>query len=47
MAALARDYGTAYVSGWGDFTTENVEKITGIRPRSFKTFAEEKLLTIL
>lgn len=39
MAALARDYGQAYASGWGDFTTDNVEKITRTPPRSFRAFA--------
>jgi|ASRQ01.1.fsa_nt_gi uncharacterized protein YbjT (DUF2867 family) len=44
MAALARDYGKAYASGWGDFTTKNVEKITGKPPRDFHDFANEILL---
>lgn len=47
MAALARDYGQAYASGWGDFTTTNVEKITGKPPRSFREFATEVFLTAL
>jgi uncharacterized protein YbjT (DUF2867 family) len=47
MAALARDYGRAYASGWGDFTTDNVEKITGTPPRSFRTFATEVFLPAL
>lgn len=41
MAALARDYGQAYASGWGDFTTKNVEQITGTQPRTFQVFAKE------
>lgn len=44
MAALARDYGRAYASGWGDFTTDAVEQITGRAPTSFDTFAREVLL---
>ncbi len=44
MAALARDYGQAYASGWGDFTTNNVEKITGSPPRSIRAFATEVFL---
>jgi uncharacterized protein YbjT (DUF2867 family) len=47
MAALARDYGQAYASGWGDFTTVNVEKITGTPPRSFRAFATEVFLPAL
>lgn len=44
MASLTRDYGQAYASNWGDFTTDNVQKITGIPPRSFATFVEEVFL---
>ncbi|MES0879818.1 SDR family oxidoreductase [Roseibium sp. SCP14] len=44
MASLTRDYGAAYASGWGDFTTEYVSEITGQEPRDFGTFAEEVLL---
>lgn len=47
MAALARDYGNAYASGWGEFTTTNVEKITDRPPRPFETFAKEVFLSIL
>ncbi len=44
MAALTRDYGRAYASGWGDFTTDAVEQITGRAPTGFRTFAREVLL---
>ncbi|MFS4580079.1 SDR family oxidoreductase [Phaeobacter sp. C3_T13_0] len=47
MAALARDYGQAYASGWGDFTTDNVKKITGTSPRSIRAFASEVFLPAL
>lgn len=44
MAALARDYGQAYASHWGNFTTENIMKITGIPPRSIQAFTKEVFL---
>jgi uncharacterized protein YbjT (DUF2867 family) len=44
MAALARDYGRAYAAGWADFTTGNVQEITGSAPRSFRAFASDVLL---
>ncbi len=47
MAALARDYGLAYASGWGEFTTGNVEKITGKPPKAFRDFVEEVFLPTL
>jgi uncharacterized protein YbjT (DUF2867 family) len=47
MAALSRDYGQAYASNWGNFTTENVEQITGRPPRTFIDFAREVLLPAL
>ncbi len=47
MAALARDYGQAYASGWGGFTTDNVEKIAGTPPRSLRAFATEVFLPTL
>ncbi|WP_377192970.1 NAD(P)H-binding protein [Ruegeria meonggei] len=46
-AALARDYGQAYASDWGNFTTGNVEKTTGTSPRSFNAFAAEVFLPAL
>ncbi|MES0807839.1 SDR family oxidoreductase [Roseibium sp. SCPC15] len=47
MAALTRDYGAAYASGWGDFTTDNVSSVTGQTPRSFDAFAQEVFLPAL
>ncbi len=44
MAALTRDYGKAYASGWGDFTTDHVARITGSPPRSFREFATDVLM---
>lgn len=47
MAALARDYGQAYKSNWGNFTTGHVRQITGTSPRSFRTFARDVFLPLL
>ncbi|NVO56953.1 SDR family oxidoreductase [Rhodobacteraceae bacterium B1Z28] len=44
MAALTRDYGRAYARGWGEFTTDAVQQITGTPPRSIGAFAEEVFL---
>jgi uncharacterized protein YbjT (DUF2867 family) len=35
---IIRDYCTAYSNGWGDFTTDHVERITGHAPRSVDDF---------
>ncbi|MBX3191830.1 MAG: NAD(P)H-binding protein [Labilithrix sp.] len=40
---VVRDYCTAYARGWGDFTTEDVARITGHAPRSADDFAREVL----
>ncbi len=40
-ARLMRDYSAAYASGWGDFTTDAVERLTGHRPRGLDTFVRE------
>lgn len=42
-AQVMMDYSKAYASGWGDFTTDQVEIITGNKPRSFKQFFDEVL----
>ena len=47
MAALAQGYGRAYASGWGNFTTGNVQKITGKPPRSIQNFVSEVFLPAL
>jgi uncharacterized protein YbjT (DUF2867 family) len=41
---LIRDYCTAYSKGWGDFTTDHVERITGHAPRSVDDFVREVLV---
>ena len=35
------EYGQAYGSGWGDFTTTHVFDVLGREPRSFATFAQD------
>lgn len=41
MAGVLRDYSQAYSDGWGDFTTDSVERLTGRSARSFDVFARE------
>lgn len=43
FAGLMRDYNQAYSEGWGDFTTEEVHKLTGHPARSIDDFAREVL----
>jgi uncharacterized protein YbjT (DUF2867 family) len=43
MSALMRDYALAYSEGWGDFVTDNVERLTGHAPRSIDQFVREVL----
>lgn len=38
---LTIEYGAAYSTGWGDFTTSHFEEVTGKRARNFATFARE------
>jgi uncharacterized protein YbjT (DUF2867 family) len=40
---IIRDYCTAYSNGWGDFTTDHVERITGHAPRSVDDFVRDIL----
>lgn len=40
-AGVFRDYSKAYSEGWGDFTTDDVERITGHPARTFDAFARE------
>lgn len=40
---IIRDYCRAYSSGFGDFTTDGVERVTGNKPRSIDDFAREVL----
>lgn len=42
-AKVISDYCTAYSKGWGDFTTNEVAKLTGHEPRSIAEFAREVL----
>lgn len=35
------DYFRAYSEGWGDFTTDDVQKVTGQTARSYQTFASD------
>ena len=46
-ANLYRQYSIAYAAGWGDFTTNDVETVTGHKSRSFKQFVEEVFAPIL
>lgn len=43
-AKLITDYTTAYTAGWGDFTTDHVQRITGHAPRSVDDFVREVLV---
>ncbi len=46
-ATVLRQYAEAYSKNWGDFTTPNVEKLTGHPARSFDSFAREVLAPAL
>jgi hypothetical protein len=37
------DYSKAYAEGWGDFTSRDVETITGKKARNFRQFFAEVL----
>lgn len=39
--SVIRDYCTAYAKNWGDFATDEVQRITGHAPRSVDDFARE------
>jgi NAD(P)H dehydrogenase (quinone) len=43
MVGILRDYSAAYARGWGDFTTDNVQRITGHAPRSVDDFVKDVL----
>jgi uncharacterized protein YbjT (DUF2867 family) len=47
MANLLREYSEAYGEGWGDLVTDNVQRLSGHPPRSFKQFATECLASLL
>lgn len=40
-AQMMVDYSIAYAAGWGDFTNNDVETITGNKSRSFQQFVDE------
>jgi len=41
MIESIHDYYTAYASGWGDFVTDDFERVIGRAPRSVETFARD------
>ncbi|MGH7554565.1 MAG: hypothetical protein ACREMQ_16285, partial [Longimicrobiales bacterium] len=41
MLASVRDYFTAYSNGWGDYVTDDFQRVTGKAPRPFATFARD------
>ncbi|MCT7378276.1 hypothetical protein [Chelativorans salis] len=47
QAEATRGYFSAYASGWGDFTTDWVPKISGHAARPFSQFAREVMLPAL
>ena len=40
-AQMMMDYSKAYSNGWGDFINNDIETITGKKPRSFQNFFNE------
>jgi len=40
---IMHDYSKAYAEGWGDFITDDVEKVTGNKSRSIDQFVSEVL----
>ncbi|MCH8836370.1 MAG: SDR family oxidoreductase [Candidatus Marinimicrobia bacterium] len=40
---VMHDYAKAFTEGWGDFTTDDVEKVTGNKSRSIDQFVSEVL----
>jgi len=47
ISTLMRDYSQAYSEGWGDFVTENVERMTAHPPRDVDQFVREVLAPAL
>jgi hypothetical protein len=47
MSTLMRDYYQAYSEGWGDFVTDNVERMAGHPPRNLDQFVREVLAPAL
>ena len=46
-ADVMMDYSKAYAEGWGDFTTNDVETVTGKKARTFSQFSTEILATAI
>lgn len=46
-ANLYRQYSIAYAAGWGDFTTDDIETVTGHKSRSFKQFVDDVFAPML
>lgn len=46
-AQVMMDYSRAYSDGWGDFTTDDIQIITGNKPRSFQDFFSQVLAQTL
>lgn len=46
-AQVMVQYSKAYSENWGDFVTDDVEILTGQKPRSFKNFIDEVLVHAL
>lgn len=42
-ANVMMDYAKAYADGWGDFTTNDVETVTGKKARNFRLFFTDML----
>jgi uncharacterized protein YbjT (DUF2867 family) len=42
LVGMTLEYGRAYASGWGDFTTSHVSDVLGRAPRSFREFVREE-----
>ncbi len=47
ISTLMRDYSKAYSEGWGDFVTENVDRMTAHPPRDVDQFVREVLAPAL
>lgn len=41
MVEAMSNYFTAYANGWGDFVTDDFQRVTGKAPRAFATFAKD------
>jgi len=41
VARALTEYFKMFSAGWGDYTTQNVEQLTGHPARSYQTFAQD------